>query len=244
MNYSEFVKKLALTEKVICIKRTSSKTTTGKTIKGCTLKAFSRVQKGERLVISRENVGCEGFLTGAGITDELPDIPGGFGCFLSAGRGEDFPPGERVKKTPELAEAMIYNQPTEVHEGWDAIALSPYTEGEDYDLVTIQATPDQLSVLVHIFNYEKAAYDNVIMPMSSGCASIIRIPLGEMAKGDDARAVIGNVDVVSRVFFPANAFFFTVPAKIFDKMLANADESIMAAKYWRAVEKRILGGKE
>ena len=53
--------------------------------------------KGETLFFHAENLSCKGAATGFGFVDGIPDIPGGFGHFLSHGRGDGFPPGERVK---------------------------------------------------------------------------------------------------------------------------------------------------
>lgn len=205
----------------------------------CSLSALTRVFNGETIVMTENNTKCSGLNTGSGLSDDLPGIPGGFGHFIAKGRGQGYPAGERIKMTPELGEAMMKTQPRDVMDGYNGIRLTPFEEEAEPDLVIILATPDQLAALVHVFNYRNTAYDNVIAPMVSGCASLLRIPFAEMKKGDKARAVIGNIDVFSRVHFPEDSFFFTVPGKIFTQMMADARESVFASPIWKGVRRRI-----
>jgi len=206
--------------------------------KGCTLQLLKRAFAGETLYFGKENVTCHGATANFGLEDGLPKIPGGFGHFLSHGRGEGFPPGERVKCSPEIGEKMFLNQPQKVMEGFDAICVKPYEQGDNADTVTALVTPDQLSALIHIFCFRKTSYDNVIAPMVSGCASVFRIPFGEL-KNCEPRAVIGNIDVFSRSHFAANTFFFTVSGKDFELMLEDIGDSVLAASIWKGVQTRL-----
>lgn len=239
MEYLSFVDELGLRDKVFTIKRIIASDDAAILPKGCSLALTKKAMRGERIVVASENCGCRGSNVGFGLHDGIPDTPGGFGYFISYGRGEGYPHGERIKKTPELGEAMLMGQPAGVNKGCTGIEFWSYEQAEDPDLVSSLVTPDQLSALIHIYNFEKPDYDNVIMPMSSGCASVVRIPLGELEKGDDARAVVGGVDVFSRPHFGADTFFFTVPAAQFETMLRNADESVLVSPIWRGVRKRI-----
>lgn len=239
MEYKAFIQKLALEEKGIAITRIHAPKEVKKLNPGCALASMKQAMQGERIVITMSNSGCGGSHSGFGLCDDLPNIPGGFGHFLSYGRGEGFPPGERVKVDPETAEAMLKGLPQQVNGGFDGIEYCPYEMADAPDLVSFLVNPDQLSALIHIFCFKKSAYDNVIMPMTSGCASVVRIPLGEMEKGDEARAVVGNVDIFSRPHFPKDTFFFTVPAYAFKEMLQNADESVLASPIWNGVKKRL-----
>lgn len=242
MNYQDFTDELQLHNKIFTIKRISVSDVTEKHTGGCTLALTKQAMAGERIVVTSETASCKGALAGFGLSDDMPNIPGGFGNFIASGKGEGFPQGERIKKTPELGEAMLFGQPKNVNNGCNAIELWTYEHAQDPDLVSALVTPDQLSALIHLFNYEKPDYDNVIMPMSSGCASVVRIPLGELKKGSDARAVVGGVDVFSRPHFAEDTFFFTIPAKQFETMLLNADESVLASPIWRGVRKRVHAG--
>ena len=206
--------------------------------KGCTLELLGRAFLGETLYFSGDNVTCPGAAVNFGFKDGLPNIPGGFGHFVSHGRGEGFPPGERVKCSPEIGEKMLLGQPQDVMDGYNAIRVKRYEPEDDADTVTALVTADQLSTLIHIFCYRKAGYDNVIAPMVSGCASIFRIPLGEL-KREEPRAVIGNIDVFSRPHFAPETLFFTVSGRDFSQMLTDAGDSVLASKIWEGVEERL-----
>lgn len=245
MEIREFAAELALQDKIIAIKRIPLPPAAEMPKTACTLAALNQVLGGKTIVAAVENTTCSGCHNGFGLSDELPNTPGGFGHFLSQGRGPGFPVGERVKASPALAEEMIRRQPQKVglcsaaEDVVPAVEFAPYGQSSGAELVSILANPDQLATLIHLFCYEKSSYDDVIMPMSSGCASLVRIPLGELARGAAARAVVGNVDVFSRPHFPAESFFFTVPATAFARMLEIAAESVIASPIWQRVRKRI-----
>ena len=222
----------------LSIKRVSMAAVEAYTEKGCTLKMLHRAFAGETLYLNTENITCNGAAAGFGFVDGLPNIPGGFGHFISYGRGKGFPPGERVKCSPETGEAMFLNQPKDVMDGLNAVCIKPYEPNDGADIVTALVTPDQLSTLIHIFCFRKAEYDNVIAPMTSGCASVFRIPFGELKRAEP-RAVIGNIDVFSRPHFDKDMFFFTVSGKDFETMLADTDESVITAPIWKGVQSRL-----
>jgi len=238
MDYKELYNEISLKDGFLSIKRISKKDTTPYNDTGCFLRLLLKAFEGETLYFSKENVTCPGAAIGLGFTDGLPPIPGGFGYFISSGRGEGYPPGEKVKCSPEIGERMLLNQPRNVLDEFDCIRIKKYEPGIDSDIVTSLVTPDQLSALIHIFNFRKADYDNIIAPMVSGCASIFRIPFGELKK-DEPRGVIGNIDVFSRPHFAMDKFFFTIPGKCFETMITDADESILTSHIWKGIKSRI-----
>ncbi len=205
---------------------------------GCALRMLNRCFAGETLLLHGGSLGCAGAGAGFGFTDGLPEVPGGFGHFLSMGRGEGYPPGERVKCSPELGEEMLLAQPQGVMAGFRGIRIKPYATDDAADVVTALVTMDQLAALIHLFCYRSARYDDVIVPMVSGCASVFRIPFGELDQGS-RRGVVGNIDVFSRPHFPAGTAFFTVPGTAFAQMLADAEESMLAAPIWKGVQARL-----
>ena len=238
MNYNELCDELKLCHGFLSIERINMKETPSYSATGCSLSLLKKAFEGETLHLSRGNMACPGAATGMGFADGLPPIPGGFGFFISSGRGEGFPPGERVKCSPDVGERMLLQQPQGVLGEFDCICVKPYEQGAGKDIMTTLVTPDQLSALIHIFCYRKSGFDNVIAPMSSGCASVFRIPFGELRR-DEPRAVIGNIDVFSRPHFAADTVFFTVSGKDFDNMLADAGESVLAAHIWKGVKSRL-----
>lgn len=240
MTYDTFLQTLKLEGRVASITRVTVDEDIPRIPEGCVMGAIRRAMQGDTVLLTGDNVACKGSPTGLGIRDEVPPIPGGFGHFVAGGRGKGFPPGERVKRTPELAEAMLANQPQDVMGGHNALLMKPYDPADTPDTVTMLANPDQLATLIHMFAYDSTAYDNVIMPMVSGCASVFRIPLGEaVQRGDDARAVVGNVDVFSRPHLEKDTFFFTVSGKAFAHMLEIAGESVLVAPIFKGVAARL-----
>ena len=240
MDINTFAQALKLEGKIIAVKRVNDLTGTAFKQGGCNLRELNRALAGETVVFTAEQLSCGGGKKGFGFVDGLPEIPGGFGHFLTKGAGEGYPPGERLKCSVPVAEGMIACQPEDVLAGYSAILAKPYEEGDEADLVLFLANPDQLSALVILFNYRKPEYDQVIMPMSSGCASVFRIPFGELTR-EQPRAVIASCDIFSRPHFPADTFWFVVPEKNFQEMLADATDSFLIAPIWRGVSKRIQG---
>lgn len=231
------INKLHLEGKVISITRIDAEKVTEDIKPGCTLSVINRALDGERLVISEKNCKCRGGNIGFGLKDGIPNTPGGFGYFISSGRGEGYPAGECVKMNPDIGEQMMLNQPQDVMGGYNAVELKPY-DGEKCDLVTILVEPDQLAALIHIFTFRRSGYEDVIAPMVSGCASIFRIPFGELKK-ELPRAVIGNVDIFSRPHYDKNTFFLTVSGRDFQQMLEDSEHSVIGAPIFKKVSERL-----
>ncbi len=204
----------------------------------CTLSLLQDALAGKTVCFHGGMKGCPGAMRGMGFFDGVPPIKGGFGNFIANGCGEGFPEGERIKQSAEIGEEMLASQPTGVLDGKQYIVVKPLDVESASALVTFLCTPDQLSALIHLFCYRRSDYDSVIAPMSSGCASLFRIPFDE-SKKENPRAVIGNVDIFSRVIFDKNSFFFTIPTKIFRQMLEDADTSFITAKKWKELHARI-----
>lgn len=103
---------------------------------------------------------------------------------------------------------------------------------ESAGLVIFMANPDQLSALIHLFNFDNHRYDNVIVMIASGCASICRILFGEL-KEKSPRTVIGNVGIGSRIFIDSDLFMFTVTGRDFDQMLEPVDDCFLITENWK-----------
>lgn len=238
MNYKEFVEELKIDGQVLSIIRDNVKELPTSKGAGCTLSKLKDALMGNVVYLVKGNLSCCGAERGMGFDDDIPNIPGGFGYFLSHGKGEGYPEGERVKCSPELGEKMMKMQPINVMEGYNAICIKPFKEGDNPDLVTINVDMDQLSALIHLFNYRKPDYDNIIVPMVSGCASVFRIPFAELKK-ENPRAVVGNIDIFSRPHFDENKVFFTMAGEDFKNILRDAEEGIFKSHIWNGVRKRI-----
>jgi len=239
MKIDEFLQRFHITRPALSFTRVIFEDTPPDLDKGCIFQsALHRAFDGEVIHLTTGSGVCRGANTGLGLVDGLPAIPGGFGYFISYGAGEGFPPGERIKCNPEVAEKMLLDQPQKVMDGFNAVRVKQWEPADNADTVCFLVNPDSLSGLIHLFNFRRSDYDNIIAPMTSGCASLFRIPFGEMLR-ESHRAVIGNVDITSRPHFDADTFFFTVSNSDFLNMLDDAEESIIAAPYWKRLEKRI-----
>ncbi len=238
MTSIELIDRLKLHGKVLSIKRMEETAQDPVKQKGCALYALKKALEGETVFVSQDGLGCRGAAKGFGFSDEIPDIPGGAGHFLSYGGGEGAPPGERIKCSPELGERLFAIQPTHVMDGYKCIRVKPYEDEDDADTVTALATADQLSLLIHLFSFRKAILDEVYAPMVSGCASVFRLPFGEIER-EAPRGVIGNVDLFARSGFDRGTFFFTITGKDFATVVRDAEESVLAAPIAKKVLQRL-----
>jgi len=237
MDFIEFAAELGITGKVLSIKRTDGEAYCPGS-GNCTFLALNYAFRGETIRLSEETVRCFGGKGGFGFSDGPMQVPGGYGHFVSSGAGEGAPPGMRLKITPELAEQGALATPRDVMDGKSIIEIKPYEESDEPDLVTVLATPDQISALNLLFNFRKTENDATYFPAGSGCSSVFRMPFSELRK-ENPRAVIGNADVSSRPGFPADALFFTVSGDMFKQMLGDADESFLIASAWSKLKDRI-----
>ena len=205
---------------------------------GCSLSALRAAAKGETIYLSKETPGCPGMKSGMGFTD-IPNIPGGIEYFLSCGRGEGFPPGEKLKKTPEIARAYYGQLPQNVMDS-NYVIFKPLEEADKHkaSLVAFLVNPDQLSALVSLHAYEADSLDTAYMPMSSGCSTIVKLPLAEMKK-DNPRAIIGLADIFARPLFDADILSFTVSYKDFERMESYAKDCFFQAETWNGVKERL-----
>lgn len=204
----------------------------------CALAAIKEVLQGKTVYFSRASRGCPGLKSGLGFEDETK-MPGGIEYFLSCGKGEGYPEGEKLKKTPEIAKQYFDSLPKKVMDS-KYIVLKPVEQlnGDLPKLVVFLANPDQLSALITLFSYETSILDNVIAPMTSGCSSLIRLPLDELRK-ENPRAVIGLIDIWARPILGADIFAFTVPYEAYLKMEENAKDCFLQAKTWNGVKNRL-----
>lgn len=203
---------------------------------GCSLTVLMEAAGGKNVYFGAQTGGCPGSKTGLGFTDES-NIPGGIEYFLSCGRGEGYPEGERLKKTPEAALKYYKGMPKNVHDA-KYVSFKPLEENDDPQLVIFLVKPDQLAALVTLYTYESGNPGSVIMPMTSGCSSLVKLPLDEMRK-DEPRAVVGLVDIFARPLLDDDLFAFTVPYRAFLEMEENSRDCFFQARTWNGIRKRL-----
>lgn len=202
----------------------------------CLICNLNQVREGGVFVYDAKTPGCAG---GKRYTGFSATLRPNFEYFLSCGIPGKLE-GERYKQSPELVKAYLENHsPFEapgaylVFKRWDKFT------GDEQPLAAIFfATPDVLSGLYTLANYDVAGPHGVIAPMGSGCASIVSHPYLE-SLSEQPRCILGMFDVSARPCVPANTLTFTVPVRRLEAMARNMDESFLITESWRMVRNRL-----
>jgi hypothetical protein len=203
---------------------------------GCLIAALARVRRGHPLCLDRDSIGCLGGRRYLGFTGKLrPD----FEYFLSCGIPGKIT-GERYKQSPELVREVMKHQPFFpapgrfiVFKRWDSLET-----GDNPDVVIFFASPDVITGLFTLANFDESEPDGVFTPFGSGSASIIRYPYMEKT-ASRPRGVIGMFDISARTYVPKDRLSFAVPFVKFQTMVANMEASFLTTESWAAICRRI-----
>ncbi len=202
----------------------------------CMIGVLARARKGAPLCFAADSIGCGGGKRYSGFSEEISST---FEYFLSCGIPGKFE-GERYKKSPEIVREMLKMAPK-------FKAPAPYIvfkrfdlldERDEPDAVVFFATPDVLSGLFTLANFDEVELNGVFCPFSAGCGSIVQYPYLEKS-APRPRAVIGMFDVSARPFVPKETLTFAVPFNKFMRMAGNMEKSFLITKTWEKVKKRI-----
>ncbi|MBN2243590.1 MAG: DUF169 domain-containing protein [Acidobacteria bacterium] len=202
----------------------------------CFIDDLAAVRQGNPLAFDAKSLGCFGGKRYLGFTrDLMPD----FEYFLSCGIPGRLD-GERYKKTPELVKRLFNSAPVFTAPGkyvvfkrWDLLA-----DEEEPQVVIFFSSPDVLSGLFTLANYDEPTNEAVYCPMGAGCATIVQIPMAELGSGRP-RAVLGMFDVSARPGVPADRLTFSVPIRKFERMVADMDESFLITGSWERIRERL-----
>ena len=202
----------------------------------CLIAELGTVRKGKSIYFDSGTVPCMGGKRFLGFSTQVRP---GFRYFLSCGvEGEIH--GERYKKSPELVDQFMANQPTfSAPAKYIVFKRIDRLDKSDPPIAAIFfARPDVLSGLFTLANFDEAEADTVIAPFGAGCSSIVAHPLVE-AERERPRAVLGMFDVTARPHVPVDMLTFAIPWKKFETMIQNMDESFLITGAWGNVQKRI-----
>lgn len=202
----------------------------------CLIGDLKQVRNGKSYCFDVENTGCGGGRRYTGFADmTMPD----FNHFLSCGIPGKLE-GERYIKSPEMVDELMKNMQKVPSEGkklifkrWDKLE-----ETDNPEVVIFFATPDILSGLFTLANFDQTEPNTNMAPFGAGCASIIHYPWLE-TKNDRQHAIIGMFDVSARPYVKENELSFAVPFEKFKSMINNMDESFLITGSWEKVSKRI-----
>ncbi|HEY3275243.1 MAG TPA: DUF169 domain-containing protein [Syntrophorhabdaceae bacterium] len=208
----------------------------------CMVADLARVAVGKSILFDAGSIGCFGGKHYLGYSEGwMPH----FEYFLSCGLPGTVE-GERYKKTPELVKDYTTllpgwkaPAPYMVFKRWDKIA-----DGDDPQVAIFFASPDVLSGLFTLANFDVKGLDGVMSPFGSGCAAIVQFPYLER-ETEGPKAVLGMLDVSARPCVRPNVLTFALPVKRLRVMAENMDESFLTTESWAMVRKRIdLATKE
>ncbi len=205
----------------------------------CIIAELAKIRKGKSLYFNKANLGCPGSVRYLGYSDRLRP---GFEYFLSC--GNEKMEGERYKRTPEIVLEMLKDQhqlPVErkniIFKRWDNLS-----EADHPEVVIFFATPDVLSGLFTLANFDSADNNRVFAPFGAGCGSIVHYPYLER-QSKDFRAIIGMFDPSARPYVQRDILTFAVPFEKFEQMVNQMEESFLITKTWDTIRKRISAEK-
>jgi len=203
--------------------------------RNCLISELMKVRNGVSLAYNLENITCSGGKRYLGYTDNMRP---GFEYFLSCGNEEM--EGERYKSTPELAkkfelslEKLPTNDKYSIFKRWDMLE-----EIDEPEIVIFFSTPDVLSGLFTLANFDFDDENGVISPFAAGCGSIIYHPYRESRK-ENPRCVLGMFDVSARPGVQQDVLSFAIPYNRFQKIVSYMEESFLITDSWKKVFKRI-----
>jgi len=203
--------------------------------RSCIICELARVRNGKSLVYDAGRIKCGGAKRYLGYTGKMRS---GFEYFLSC--GNDSIEGERYLRSPRQVNEFMKNQVQLHAEGRNIVfkRLDKLTEKDEPDVVIFFATPDVLSGLFTLTNFDQTEPNGTFTPFGSGCSSIVYYPYVE-CRSERQRAVIGMFDPSARPCVPENVLTFAVPMKRFEKMISYMEESFLTTGTWNIVRKRI-----
>jgi len=203
--------------------------------RSCIICELAKVRSGRSIVYNIERIKCRGAKRYLGYADKIrPD----FEYFLSC--GNDRTEGERYLRTPDQVRAFMKDQQKLHAEGrnivfkrWDKL-----TENDHPEVVIFFATPDVLSGLFTLANFDQTEPNGTFTPFGAGCGSIVYYPYME-SRTERQRAVIGLFDPSARPCISQDVLTFALPMKRFEKMISFVEESFLITDTWETIRKRI-----
>ena len=122
-------------------------------------------------------------------------------------------------------------------------ALDLFTDPECPDVVAFFARPESLAGLHQLAAFVTNDVQVVTSPWGAGCTGLITWPFKYLAEGLN-KAVLGGWDPSARKFYKTDELTFTVPFKMFQKMLDRFSESFLTTPTWDIVQKKIIRSRK
>jgi len=199
----------------------------------CFFSQLVPVWRGKPRAFNQDNFGCEGAgdILGFGEAYTKEDIDEMVEFLVNV---------ERFKKSEEHVKGMLEANPTMSARGkylvfkrWDLLK-----EHDNPQVVLFFATPDAISGLHTLANFDTMDPHGVIAPFGSGCDSVIGFAMKELAS-DEPKAVLGLFDPPTRVYVKPHLLSFSIPWPKFEAMLENMDNCFLDTSIWKGTQKRM-----
>lgn len=183
-----------------------------------------------------DSIGCAGGKRYCGFTESIRP---NFNHFLSTGIPGVIE-GERYKKSPELVEQAMARAPRTVAPApflvlkrWDLLQ-----ENDQPEAVIFVVSPDALSGLFTLANFDESEPLNVIAPFGAGCGTTVQYAYIEQ-HSEHPRCVLGSFDPSARPYLRAHQLSLAVPMRKLTSMIENIEESFLTTPTWDRLRKRI-----
>ncbi len=202
----------------------------------CFICDLGKVRKGDSLSFDMHTIGCGGGKRYLGFEQNLMS---NFEYFLSCGI-PGVMEGERYKKSPELVKEFLKNQ-LPFHAPGNYIVFKRWDKLNEHDepiVIIFFASPDILSGLFTLANFDALDPNVVITPFCAGCASIVDYPYREL-QSKEPKAILGMFDVSARPCVSPEVLSFSLPWPKFVRMVDNMEESFLITESWDQVQKKI-----
>ncbi len=208
----------------------------------CAMALVTAVAKaGGSAVFDEATIGCPGGAAGLCFGPRYEGMPGGIGYFLSTGRGEGYPEGERFLATPDLAERWTASLPR-IDTGKTYLVCKTLADVdpdvEEAASVTILGNADQISGLHCLANFHRSDGEGVVATWGAACHTVCLRPVHQGTL-PDPKAVIGFTDPTARPMIGADTLAFSMPWSLFLTMEHNAPDSFLFHHTWELVAKRL-----
>jgi len=202
----------------------------------CYMVDLMRLHRVQLLAFNAGNISCGGGKRFCGFANEIQP---GFEFFLSSGIPGKME-GERYKRDPETVLELMKNNPgIAAPTKW--LIAKPFEKLEPDDepeVIIFFASPDVISGLFTLANYDRADLYGVKSPFSPGCGSVIQYPLLENNR-KNPDCILGMFDPSARPYIKAGLLSFAIPIKRFATLVGYMDECFFSTETWNAVSKRI-----
>lgn len=236
---------------------------------GCVMPYIARViAEGQVAVFDRDTCPCTGSVTGLGFGSKYEEsLPGGietYSAFFSHGMEsaknpdqykaviEKLPPHERPKfekgtrffRNHDRAHRwMTEDMPVfDFPEHYVIFKrLSTAADGEIPQSVTFTVNALELSALVTLDGSLRDGVNYTMTPQNSAC-QMLGAQVFRQAESEEPRAVIGLLDIASRIFvrkwIPDEYLTYTVPWKLFLSLEEEAKTGVFQSPIWQDLQKK------